>query len=206
MTFAGPGTGVVIPVRTFLAGKSRLAGVLPSATRADLLRRMAEQVVQAAGALPVAVVTRDPAVEAWARELRLELVADPGSLDGSASAGVAWAAGHGLRRVIVAHADLPLARTLTALTRDGSRPVVTAVPCHHDDGTPVLSLPVGHPFSFAYGPGSFRRHSAEARRRGLGFRVIRDRTLGFDVDDPEDLVGLELLDGLAAPALACGLG
>jgi 2-phospho-L-lactate guanylyltransferase len=165
---------------------------------------MAERVVEAAGDLPVAVVTSGPEVEAWARDLGLELVADPGSLDGAAAAGVEWANSLGLGRVILAHADLPLARSLTALTGDASRPVVAVVPCHRDDGTPVLSVPTASPFTFAYGPGSFRRHAAEARRRGLGFRVIRDLTLGFDVDDPDDLVGLELLNGLPIPALACG--
>ena len=39
-------------------------------------------------------------------------------------------------------------------------------------------------FKFAYGPGSFRRHAAEARQRGLAVRVVRDRDLAFDVDSP----------------------
>ncbi len=64
------------------------------------------------------------------------------------------------------------------------------MPCHRDDGTPVLSVPTAAEFRFAYGPGSFRRHAAEARRLGLGLRVIRDRDLAFDVDVPDDLVEL----------------
>jgi 2-phospho-L-lactate guanylyltransferase len=97
--------------------------------------------------------------------------------------------------VVIAHADLPLARGLAALARDGSRPVIAAVPCHRDDGTPVLALPTAAPFVFAYGPGSFRRHAAEARRLGLAFRVVRDPALAHDVDAPEDLRGLELPSG-----------
>jgi 2-phospho-L-lactate guanylyltransferase (CobY/MobA/RfbA family) len=82
---------------------------------------------------------------------------------------------------------------------DGRRPVVTAVPCHRDDGTPVLSLPTtATNFVFAYGPGSFRRHAAAARAAGLAFRVRRDGRLGRDVDAPEDLVGL--------PGALAGLG
>ena len=61
------------------------------------------------------------------------------------------------------------------------------MPCHRDDGTPVLSVPVEVDFEFAYGPGSFRRHAAEARQRGLALRVVRDRSLAFDVDLPDDL-------------------
>ncbi len=73
------------------------------------------------------------------------------------------------------------------------------VPCHRDDGTPVLSVPTDVDFHFAYGPRSFRRHAAEARRLGLGVRVVRDRDLGFDVDVPDDLVSLAA-DLQASPA------
>ena len=53
---------------------------------------------------------------------------------------------------------------------------------------------------FAYGPGSFRRHAAEARRLGLGLRVVRDRDLAFDVDLPDDLVELDAdLEATPAP-------
>src|ERR687897_960959 len=92
-----------------------------------------------------------------------------------------------------APADLPLARSLAPLARDGGRPIVAVVPCHRDDGTTVISVPVDVPFRFAYGPGSFRRHAAEARRLDLGFRVVRDAELAFDVDVPDDLHRLDLL-------------
>ena len=56
--------------------------------------------------------------------------------------------------------------------------------------------PVDAPFRFAYGTGSFRRHAAEARRLGLGLRVVRDRDLAFDVDVPDDLLALSGADAL----------
>jgi 2-phospho-L-lactate guanylyltransferase len=181
-----PQTVVVVPVRTFLGGKSRLSHLSVEA-RARLLRRTAEAVVRAAGDLPVAVVSDASEVRAWAASLGLALLDDPGCLDGAAATGLRWATELGASRVVVAHADLPLARTFLPLTRDGPQPVVTAVPCHRDDGTPVLSVPSGCDFRFAYGSGSFRRHAAEARRLGLGFRVVRDRLLARDVDVPDDL-------------------
>ena len=154
---------------------------------------MAENVVTAAGAMPVAVVSNARDVRAWALRLGLTVLDDPGSLDLAAAAGLGWAGASGFGRVVVAHADLPLATSLAPVASDGPRPVVTAVPCHRDDGTPVLSLPTGAAgFVFAYGPGSFRRHAASARAAGLAFRVRRDGPLGRDVDAPEDLVGLAL--------------
>jgi len=190
-----PGTAaaVVIPIRSFEAGKSRLGARLDPARRADLLRAMAENVVAAAGPMPVAVVSGAGEVRRWAAALGLTVLDDPGSLNLAAAAGLGWAAAAGFGRVVVAHADLPLATSLVPVAVDGRRPVVTAVPCHRDDGTPVLSLPTtATNFVFAYGPGSFRRHAAAARTAGLAFRVQRDGRLGRDVDAPEDLLGLPL--------------
>jgi 2-phospho-L-lactate guanylyltransferase len=179
-------SAVVVPVRAFLGGKSRLSN-LSREERARLLRRTAGTVVRAAADLPVAVVSGAADVRAWALSLGLTVLDDPGTLDGAAAIGVEWAAELGAVRVVIAHADLPEARSFHGLTRDGSRPVVTAVPCHRDEGTTVLSVPTSAGFRFAYGPGSFRRHADEARRLTLGFRVLRDRGLSYDVDLPEDL-------------------
>jgi 2-phospho-L-lactate guanylyltransferase len=190
--------GMVLPIRAFALGKARLAEHLTPDDRAALGRRWANQVRTAAAGIPTVVVSSDPAVQDWAWGHGLDLVEDPGSLDGAASAGRDALAAHGCARIVIAHADLPHARTLHPVLRDGSQPVVVVVPCHRDDGTPVLSLPAAVEFDFAYGPDSFRRHVAEARRRGLGVRVVRDPDLGFDVDTPEDL--LQLSPDLATDA------
>jgi 2-phospho-L-lactate guanylyltransferase len=184
---APPRAGVVVPIRAFALGKARLADALDPAERAALARRLAERVLQAAAPLPVVVVSSDPDVRDWAVRQHATVLDDPGTLDDAAAAGRDHFRAAGRSR---AHADLPDARGLDRLARDGARPVVALVPCHRDDGTPVLSVPTASEFHFAYGPGSFRRHAAEARRLGLGLRVVRDRDLAFDVDVPDDLVDL----------------
>ncbi len=183
---------VVVPLRAFGAGKARLAGRLDGDARARLGRCMAERVIAAAGGLDIAVVSDAPEVCDWAAGLGHTVLADPGSLDGAATVGARWAAGAGFRRLVVVHADLPRARSVAPLLHDGGLPIVTLVPCHRDDGTPALSVPVPLPvgFRFAYGPGSFRRHAAVARAAGLAVRVVRDPDLGFDVDVPDDLDAL----------------
>ena len=185
-------TGVVIPIRAFALGKARLAAELDASERAALGRRLAGQVVEAASEFAVAVVSSDDDVRTWARERGITTIDDPGSLDAAARAGRGWAATRGCTRVVIAHADLPFARSFTSVARDGAQPVAVLVPCHRDDGTPVLSIPVNAPFEFHYGPGSFRRHATEARRVGLGVRVVRDPALAFDVDLPDDLERLAL--------------
>lgn len=198
------GAGVVIPVRAFASGKARLTAHLDDETRAALARTLADRVGAAAGELPTVVVSSAGEVRDWARTRGLDVVDDPGTLDDAAASGRAWVAARDCARAVVAHADLPFARTLAPLARDGGRPIVAVVPCHRDDGTTVISVPVDVPFEFAYGPGSFRRHAAEARRLGLGFRVVRDAELAFDVDVPADLDRLNRLvsslDGLVALA------
>ena len=184
--------GVVIPIRAFTLGKARLAETLDAQERAELAQRMADRVLRAADGLATVVVSSAPEVCAWARSHAVAVVDDPGGLDRAATAGVEWCALRGLARAVVAHADLPLAPEggLRRYAEDSTRPIVTIVPCHRGDGTPVLSVPVATTFPFAYGPGSFRRHVQIARRLGLAVRVVRDPDLGFDVDVPADLDGL----------------
>jgi 2-phospho-L-lactate guanylyltransferase len=185
-----PSAGVVIPVRAFTGGFARLAGTIDAAARAHLAQRCAERVMAAAGDRVVVVVTSAPEVRAWAQEQRRVVIDDPGTLDAAADAGRRWLADRGCQRVVVAHGDLPRARSLAPVAGDGPDPVAAIVPCHRGDGTPVLAVPTGAPFRFAYGPGSFRRHVDEAHRLGLEARIVHDPELAFDVDEPADLDGV----------------
>jgi 2-phospho-L-lactate guanylyltransferase len=179
---------VVVPIRAFDLGMARLASVLTVAQRVRLGRHLAELVIRAAQPAPVVVVTADADVGAWASSQGAAVLDDPGrGLDAAADAGRAHLAAAGCTRVVVSHADLARIVSFDAVIRDAGQPVACIVPCHHDDGTPVLSIPIGVPFAFSYGPGSFRRHVAEAARHGLGVRVVREPTLAFDVDTPADL-------------------
>lgn len=177
-------TVVLIPIRSFDDGKSRLSDVLEPDERRRLTMRMAARVVAAAQELPVRVVTDDDGVVAWAVRHDVEVlpvgVAGLNPAVTSAVAQVAWA---GFTRAIVAHADLPAADDLTILDRPG----VCIAPDRDHDGSNVLSVPTGAGFQFAYGPGSFGRHVSEADRLGLPLTVVDDASLAWDVDDPTDL-------------------
>jgi 2-phospho-L-lactate guanylyltransferase len=181
---------IIVPLRSFVLGKARLADVLDDDARTNLARSMADRVVAAAGDRDLAIVTSAPEVCEWAVARGLTVLEDPGSLDGAAAAGQAWAAAHGHARYAIVHADLPRATSLDAITGDGGNAIAVVVPDHRNDGTPVLSLPTGSPFTFQYGPGSAARHIAEAEVRGLQVRVVHDPDLAFDVDLPADLEAL----------------
>jgi 2-phospho-L-lactate guanylyltransferase len=179
---------VLIPVKAFHQAKRRLGAALSDPDRIALVRAMATRVVEACVPLPVAVVCDDQGVAQWASELGATVMWEPGQgLNGAVRAGVDRLTRAGTRWVIVAHGDLPRAHGLGALAPfDG----ITLVPDRRDDGTNVLRLPAGSDFRFAYGPGSFRAHRAEATRLGLPVRVLRDPNLAYDVDWPADVVEL----------------
>lgn len=178
---------VLVPVKAFAHAKGRLTVALGDEDRRALVRRMAEQVLRAAAPLPVAVVCDDPEVAAWARGQHALVLWEPGrGLNGAVESGVGQLARMGVRRVVVAHADLPLARNLAGLVGFEG---VTLVPDRRDDGTNVVELPTDAGFRFSYGPGSFARHRAECNRIGIPFRVLHEPSLSFDVDWPSDLPG-----------------
>jgi 2-phospho-L-lactate/phosphoenolpyruvate guanylyltransferase len=176
---------VLIPVKAFGSAKRRLSPALDAADRRRLARDLATQVLEAAGSLPVAVVCDDVEVADWARQHGARVIIEPGrGLNGAVAEGVHQLAASGFEMVIIAHADLPLARDLAWVAGfDG----VTIVPDRHDDGTNVLGVPATGAFRFGYGPASFRRHVDEARRLGLPVRIIREAHLGWDIDVPADL-------------------
>ncbi len=180
----------MVPLRSFALGKARLAGVLDDDARRAFTRSMAERVAAAAGDRPLVIVSSAAEVVAWARGLGAATIADPGTLDSAASTGRDWVREQGLDRVVVMHADLPMATEIDSIAADAAASVAVIVPDRHDDGTPVLAIPSAADFVFAYGPGSCARHIAEARRCGLDVRIVRDRTLGFDVDNAADLDAL----------------
>ena len=176
---------VLVPVKSFSEAKLRLAPALGVEARAALARSMASAVVSSASPLPTAVVCDDAEVASWARELGALVVWEPErGLNRAVEAGVARLGVAGARRVIVAHADLPLARDLAWV---GGFLGVTLVPDRRDNGTNAVCVPVGAGFTFSYGPGSFARHAAEAHRLGLALRVVRGTALAADLDLPADL-------------------
>jgi 2-phospho-L-lactate guanylyltransferase len=181
----GANVAVLVPVKAFRDAKARLAPALTPPERAALARSMAAAVIHAAGPLPVRVVCDDDEVATWALAAGAGVLWKPGrGLNGAVNEGVADLAGEGLERVIVAHADLPHALDITWVADTEG---VTLVPDRHDDGTNVAAVPTDAGFVFAYGPGSFLRHAAEAERLGLPLRVVREPRLGWDVDQPDDL-------------------
>lgn len=191
---------VLVPVKRFAVAKARLAPVLGPAKREALARRTAAHVVAAAAPLPVAVVCDDDGVAEWAADLGAHVVrVAPRGLDRAVAEGVDALADLDVTRVVVVAGDLPLAEGLADLAGVSGDPV-TLVPDRREDGTNALVVPTSSGFRFAYGPGSFSRHVAEAVRLGLGPDVRRPPALTLDLDEPADLEALAARSGTRACA------
>lgn len=179
---------VLVPVKAFSRAKVRLAPALSPERRRQLARTMATRVIHSAAGLPTAVVCDDQEVADWADSLGALVIWEPGrGLNGAVQHGFGQLSRLGARSVTVAAGDLPLATDLRWI---GNFPGVTLVPDRRNDGTNVIGLPAGAPFAFTYGPGSFVRHLAQAQTVGRPVRVIHSSPLAWDVDLPEDLVGV----------------
>lgn len=183
---------VAVPIRSFRASKTRLAGVLTDGERAALARDLAVGVLDALAGWPVAVVTTDPEVTRWAHARGAAVVAPPlDGLDAAADAARQRARDDGDRWVAIVHADLATPASVDdvirrATTADRDR-TVTAVPDRTADGTNVLVVPTQIDVEFAYGPGSFRRHRLAADTAGATFVRVDDPDLAWDVDTPAEL-------------------
>lgn len=181
---------VVVPVKAFSHAKMRLAPVLGPDQRAALARKMAEHVLAAAAPLPVVVICDDEEVATWARSRGARPLPEPElGLNGAVNTAVAQLSEEGYSRLVIAHADLPLANDLP---RFAVVQGIALVPDRREEGTNVISIPAGCGFRFAYGPGSFSRHQGEAARTGLPWRVIHDPGLAWDVDFPSDMAAITL--------------
>jgi 2-phospho-L-lactate guanylyltransferase len=174
----------IIPIRSFIHGKERLASALDPETRRTLATSMADRAVLAAeeALLLPAIVTADPGVVGWAASLGVAVIEESGGgLNQAAADGVRWAAANKMQWVVL-HSDLPL---VTGSDLDGIGAAVesgTAVLAPSaDGGTTALSSP--RPIAFRYGPASAHLHLAQ-----MGDVEIVVRTgLLHDLDSISDL-------------------
>jgi len=202
---APPNTHVLlVPLKRFDQAKERLTGSLGRTGRRDLAERLADGVLAAGAGLHVVVVCADDATAGWVieRGASVHRCRGDGLVDDVSDAYRAVSA-RGADRVTIAPGDLARPRRLGAFLAEqlGARTdrntdlhtdrLVIVVPDRRRDGTNLLSLPAGLAFRFRYGPGSAAAHDQEARRLDLEVRTVADEDLGWDVDLPDDLSGLD---------------
>jgi 2-phospho-L-lactate guanylyltransferase len=176
--------GVLVPIKSFTSGKSRLRPTLTPNETIDLTKRLARGVIAACSPYECIVVCDSSDVASFAEH---------------EGASVLFVTGHGLNEsvasayesvadrfdvVIIAHGDLV---DPTGIGQFDPPDGVTIVTDRHGLGTNVMSLPVGIDFQFAYGTDSASLHVKEAHRLDQPVTVVTDSPWGHDVDTPDDL-------------------
>ena len=175
---------VLVPIKRFDAGKSRLRASLSDAQTVTLARELARGVIEACAPLECRVVCDDDEVARFALECgSTPLRVSAADLNGSISEAYRSITSS-LDVVVIAHGDIARPTGLGQLSPGEG---VTIFTDRHGTGTNVMALPAAIQFNFAYGTHSARRHEAEARRRGLAVRVVTNSPWGHDIDVPEDL-------------------
>jgi 2-phospho-L-lactate guanylyltransferase len=190
---------MVVPLRSFRDGKTRLAPVLDEGQRAALVEWLLVRTLETAAAFPglesTAVVTgcRDAAI--CARRLGARVLSDEGiGLNGALARAQAAVAALGASRMLVVSSDLPRLNA-DDLRRLAAAPgsAVALAPDGGRQGTNGLCVPASRPFGFSFGPASFTRHLDRVRALDLEAVVVDRPGLAFDVDLPAHLFECEEL-------------
>ncbi|MEZ4675570.1 MAG: 2-phospho-L-lactate guanylyltransferase [Caldilineaceae bacterium] len=194
---------LLIPVKPFHEGKSRLRGTLTDPIRAELSRTLFHHVVSQALAIPdlagILVVSRDRSVLAGIHSPKLHLVPESGrDLNQALEQGRREALRRGAETLLVLPADLPDLTTaeIVAVSRQGQQetlvPGIVIVPSA-DNGTNALLLRPPTVINFAFGRDSFTHHCDGCT---IGWAclctVYASPALCLDVDQPADLARLPL--------------
>jgi 2-phospho-L-lactate guanylyltransferase len=186
---------LIVPVKPFGEGKSRLAAVLSPEMRAELSQRWLTHVLRVATAWGgfdrIAVISRDASVLHLAETLGAMAIVETGDdLNIALTQASAVALSAGADAVLMLPSDLPLLteadlNQLYELAMDEDGVIIAP---SHDGGTNALLLRPPQAIVYAFGEGSFARHLTLAAEAGLPAHVYQSATLALDVDRPEDLL------------------
>jgi len=194
----------VLPIKTYERAKHRLSQAVEVSDRRALAEAMVGDVLDVLPAVRgldrVIVVTAEPRAAAAAHAAGAAVIHDPDEAGQTPAAllGIRAALAAGAERALLVPGDCPAldAEEVGALLARPGRAGVVIVPDRHGAGTNALLLSPPDVIEPSFGPGSFARHAARAHAAGTVVRVSEVRSLGLDVDTPDDLEALR--DALAA--------
>lgn len=203
----------LVPAKAFSRAKQRLAPLLEPRERESLAEAMFRDTLAALARSPsvaeIFVVAADPRVAELAAALEASVIFAP--RDAGESAAVAFALAElgrrGVGAVLILPGDLPLLRPEDIeeiFARVPRPPCAVLAPSHDRLGTNALLLAPPSALAPRFGYGSFQRHLAQARGRGLEVVVVENQRIALDIDEPEDL--LRLAAAAAGRATRRGLG
>lgn len=182
----------IIPAKSHVLSKSRLAVCLSRQQRIDLSRWLLQRTLRLVRPLvfQVIVVSSDKKL---LREIQDQdvcaLAEDTPGLNSALTQASEFASSRGASGILVLPADLPRLEEadIEAILRFGAAsPAVVIAPCRHGTGTNALLLRPPHAIPFAFGPNSFSAHNNLARIADIQPIVYRAPNVALDLDTPAD--------------------
>jgi 2-phospho-L-lactate guanylyltransferase len=201
---------VILPVKPFNLGKSRLSGVLTTEERVELNSKMLAHTLEVLKDVPtieqVLVVSRDQKVLSLARHHGARTLQENEAphLNVALTRATVVVQSHAASGVLILPSDLPRLTSedvCVLIERAKESPVVVLASDRHQQGTNALLVCPPGLIEYDYGPGSFIRHCERARQAGARLEIVELESLQLDIDLPEDLELLEPLGDLAYPLL-----
>lgn len=187
----------VIPVKILSEAKTRLAQILTSAERSELvvsmLRDVLEAVTNASALERVLVISADDTVLRLAHQYKAKSLREkaPTGLNSAVKQATDWCIANDAEGVLTLLADIPLI-TSTDVTEiisvSKQEPMVVIAPSKNEDGTNALLRKPPYVIPTYYGQKSFRLHLQEAIKRKLPYSIYRSSRMAFDIDTIEDLI------------------
>jgi 2-phospho-L-lactate guanylyltransferase len=184
----------IVPVKSLATAKNRLARFLTTPERRALMQAMVADVLSALlatrGVARVGVISPDPAVLGQAAMCGAEPLLDrAGDLNGALAQAAHYYAAEGAGKLLVVHADLPLATPteIEQMIAEAHEPAGAVLAPSRDDGTNALLVAPPQALPFRFGAHSLALHTAAARERNIDLRLFHRPGLELDIDRPDDL-------------------
>lgn len=186
---------ILIPVKEFARAKQRLSSILTQTERATLAETMLQDVADAVDRSRtehVILLSSDPAALRFGRTRNWEIL--PERQQHSESQSVDTASTHlrskGITHLLRLPADIPLVQPSDVddvFDHSAVDPCAVVVPSRDETGTNALLRTPPDLFRSHFGPNSLELHKAEASRARISIRVVSNRRISLDLDEPEDL-------------------
>ena len=188
----------IVPVNVLSKSKVRLSPILSPNERQELSVAMLKDVLSALRKArqirQITIVSADKSARVIARRFGTAFLWEGKrrGLNKGIKLAVRSAGRKGAVGVLVIHADLPLlkAREIDRFVERSRGYSVALTPSKDGSGTNALLMNPPEVFKPVFGTDSFRRHLYLAHQRNLRIRVLRFNGVGFDIDQPQDLVQL----------------
>jgi 2-phospho-L-lactate/phosphoenolpyruvate guanylyltransferase len=187
---------IVIPVKAFADAKSRLATILSPTARAELAEALCADIfhtiTRVRGVERVIVVSSEARALDWARQRGWHTLVEERQISEAVSVDLAcrYCEKAGVQLLLRIPTDIPLVHSSDIeeiFAEQAQSPACVIIPSRDGTGTNALLRSPPALFPSLFGRDSFPRHIAAARAAGATAKILRNRRIELDLDEPDDL-------------------